>query len=119
MNEIRLLGQRIKVIVPGKSGDSYKNKYIRLNWPTIDAGDVYYGYSMKDIHGSDFSFHQAYIEVKDNLYQMSSWECFSYPIDHYIEEVQSVATMSNIRKIALYLYDRVEKLEDKLDKMME
>lgn len=114
--EIRLLGQPIKIKIPG---DGFVNLKTWKEYPTLKGGEKYPGYAMCDIHSLESSIHDIYIDIDNALYKICDWNVIYYPLNLHIEEVQDEVTFNKIRKIGLLLYNKFLQIEEELNNKVD
>lgn len=127
--EIRLMGQPIKIIMPGVHGEIISNKYgSTKNIITLKAAQTYSGYAWCDLDDEfSYSWRDIYVEIDGILHCLDEYLgsfCKKYPITDFVFKTQCTVTFEKIHKMIIFLYNKMEcrfnsiedSLNDKIDR---
>lgn len=113
-DEIRLLGQPVKVTLPGTLC-----KYLCTNsyqMPKELFSGVYDGYALCNLDDMfSYSFKDIYIAIDDKLVSLGDYSYLEYPVSWYVVPKQQPVSFERIHKMILLLYSKIEYLDNRLD----
>lgn len=116
--EIRLIGQPVRITVNGKKGSKVKAPFYG-GYPTITAGETYNGYALKDIYDYNSSVHDIYIEVDGSMYQFGNYPVDNgYPLTKYISLAQDDIP-SQARKLIWYFKAKLDELTSDIESLRD
>lgn len=115
--QLKLMGQPIKITLPGTLGAYYISNYTYRKYPVLFAGHTYSGYALCDLDDvSSYSWKDIYVEINGVFYCLFDYMgyCNSEAIVDSTSKIQQTVTFERLHKMFMLLYKKINELENKL-----